>query len=608
METLLYLAKVNAYWLLFYACYWLLLRKHTFFHWNRLYLLGTLLIAFALPAVHLNEPITTIYVPETVYQKATISVAVVADKAPEAGINIWHWVAGLYVAFALALVWKFASGVFKLYKMAGRSERIDMDHYTLLILPENTGIQGGSSFSFFHWLFLSPHDYYHNPDAVIRHEHEHIRQWHTADVLLIELLKICFWANPIVWLYKRSIESVHEYLADQPVPDRNDYASFLVAYAMRSPDIAIANHFFNSSLLKRRIQMIYKKRSSRWLLTKYLLILPVVVSSVAISASRPPMQAIGQLKAAVEQTIRVRGLIADEIDGPVEDATIIIAGTTRGTTTDRNGRFELHNVPANSKLVITHVAYETQEFKLTDNNQELGMIIKKAANQITGPVIVGRTMAPENTVTPASTSSPTNDDDMKVAEQRPAFPGGNEALMQYLLQNLKYPEVARRANVEAIALVSFTVDKAGDIRNAKSLKNIGYGIDKEALRVVNEMPRWNPAVQNGKPVEMEYTLEVNFKIEKNEQDKRQGFMNFNATGLKALSAIAEFGAMFNGSVDLSPSGKKPEVNYVTNPSMLSLNPASEAVMMEKEKYRYLNYGFTSKRYSWRRDHNAEARE
>lgn len=608
METLLYLAKVNAYWLLFYTCYWLLLRKHTFFHWNRLYLLGTLLIAFALPAVHFSDPITTIYVPETVYQKATISVAVIADKAPEAGINIWPWVAGLYVAVALVLAWKFASGVFSLRRMAGSSERIDMDHYTLLVMPENTGGQGGSSFSFFRWLFLSPHDYHHNPDAVIRHEYEHIRQWHTADVLLIELLKICFWANPVVWLYRRSIETVHEYLADQPAANRNDYASFLVAYAMRSPDIAIANHFFNSSLLKRRIQMIYKKRSSQWLLTKYLLVLPVVASSLAISASRSPMQAISQLKAGAEQTIRVRGLIADEIDGPIEDATVIIAGTTRGTTTDRNGRFELHNVPANSKLVITHVAYETQEFKLTDNNQELGMIIKKAVNQITGPVVVGQPIISGDTAPPASTSSPAHDDGMKVAEQQPSFPGGKEALMQYLLHNLKYPQIARQANVEAIALVTFTVDKAGDIRNAKSLKNIGYGIDKEALRVVNEMPKWNPAVQNGKPVEMEYTLEINFKIERDGQDKRQGFLNFNATGLKALSTIAEFGAMFNGSVDLSPYGKKPEVNYIKNPSMLSSNPAAEAALGEQGKYRYLKYGFTSKRYSWRRDHTAESKE
>lgn len=586
METLLYLAKVNAYWLLFYACYWLLLRKHTFFYWNRFYLLGTLLIAFALPAIHFAEPVTTIHVPETVYQKATISVAVIADQTPEKRIDLWRWIFGLYATGVLILACKFISNLFRLFKMASRNERIEMGNYSLVMLPENTGSRNGSSFSFFRWLFLSPHDYRHNSDTIIRHEYEHIRQWHTADILLIELLKIGFWINPVVWLYKRSMETVHEYLADESVPNRNGYASFLVAYAMRSPDITIANHFFNASLLKRRIQMIYKQRSSRWLLAKYLMILPAAACSVSISASRSPLQAIDQLKTEAEKTIRVRGLIVDETDGPVEDATIIIAGTTRGTTTDHNGRFELQNVPANSRLVITHVAYETQEFKLTDNNQELGVIVKKAVNQIIGPVVVGQPITDGDT---AATSSPVSDN-MKIAEQRPSFPGGNEALMRYLLQNLQYPEAARKTNVEAIALVSFTVDKNGDIRNAKSLKNIGYGIDKEALRVVNEMPKWSPAVQNGKPVEMEYTLEVNFKLDRENQSKRQGFLNFGSKNLLATPTMEEIGSFLHGTLNLSKSGRVPDIAYGWSWNLLPRTPSMNATDDEQAgKYRYLNY-------------------
>ncbi|MGX5855620.1 TonB family protein [Dyadobacter jiangsuensis] len=589
METLLYLAKVNAYWLLFYACYWLLLRKHTFFYWNRFYLLGTLVIAFALPFIHFAEPVSTLYVPEVVYQKATISVSVIARQTPETGIDLWRWISVLYVGVALILAWKFVSSLLRLFKMASRSERIDMGNYSLVMLPESTGSRNGSSFSFFRWLFLSSHDYRHNPDTIIRHECAHIRQWHTADVLLIELLKIAFWINPVLWLYKRSIETVHEYLADQSVPNRNDYASFLVAYAMRSPCISIANHFFNSSLLKRRIQMIYKKRSSKWLLAKYLMILPAVACSVAISASRSPLQAIDQLKEGLEKTIRVRGLIIDETDGAIEDATIIIAGTTRGTTSDRNGRFELQNVPANSRLVITHVAYETQEFKLTDNNQELGLIVKKAVNQITGPVIVGRPITDVDTVATVSTSS-TASDYMKTAEQRPSFPGGNEALMQYLLQNLQYPEAARKINVEAIALVSFTVDKHGDIRNAKSLKNIGYGIDKEALRVVNEMPKWSPAIQNGKPVEMEYTLEVNFKLDKEKQDKRQGALNYNTKGITPLPSLDQVDAFITKASNLSVFKQFTDVAYGGAWSAIPrMQFMKDTTQNQMNKYRYFNY-------------------
>jgi TonB family protein len=590
METLLYLAKVNAYWLLFYACYWLLLRRHTFFHWNRVYLLGTLLIAFVLPAIRIAEPVTTIHVPETVYQKATISVAVVAGNTPEQGESIWLWVAGIYLIVVSALIWKFFTGLREVFKAARRSERIDMGTYTLLLLPGNAQ---RSSFSFFRRLFLSAYDYRHNPDAVIRHEYEHIRQWHTIDILVIELVKICFWFNPALWLYKRSIQTIHEYLADLPVPNRNDYASFLLAYAMRSPDIAIANHFFNSSILKNRIYMIYKKRSSRWLLAKYLLILPVATCSVAITASRAPLQAIEKLKTDVEQTLTARGRILDESNAPIEDAFIIISGTTRGTSTDANGRFELQNVPVNSKLAISHVAYEAFEVTVTDDGTvAFDVIMKKAANKITGPVVVGRP-ALSNNGGAANSNQVSGSTYMQVVEQQPEFPGGKDALMSYLLGNLKYPENARRQNVEAIALVTFSVDKNGEIRNARNLKEIGYGIDGEALRVVNEMPRWIPGVQNGKTVEVEYTLEINFKLEKNKEDKRQGFMNFGTKSIFSAPNADEIDSFLNGTLNLSASGRVPGIaiggSWGAIPKTLSTNAPSD---VQTGNYRYFKYGGT----------------
>lgn len=335
--------------------------------------------------------------------------------------------------------------------------------------------------------------------------------------------------------------------------------------------------------------MIYKKRSSRWLLTKYVLVLPVLVCTIAISASRAPISSLTHPDSAAGESIRVRGNITNESKEPVADATVIIAGTTRGTTTDRNGWFELDNVPANAKLVITHVAYQTFELTVASSQAELLLVMKKAVNQIAGPVVVGKPVIAE-TIAPSSSPRVAESNDMKVVEQRPEFPGGREALMQYLMQSLQYPETARQIKVEAIALVSFTVDKNGDIRNARSLKNIGYGIDKEALRVVNEMPKWNPAVQNGKPVEMEYTLEVNFKIDKNEQDKRQGFMNFRANNLFPVPDKEEISAFFNGSLNLSKWGKSTDI-AIREPWTAISRTVPKAYIDEKTgKSKYVKYG------------------
>lgn len=598
METLLYLVKVNFYWILFYACYWLLLRKHTFFQWNRFYLTGSLLAAFMLPAIRLAEPVRLTGVSSAIYQKATISVSVVASQAPETGIPMGWFVAAIYGCITLFLFGKLIRGLYRLHRAIRTSECIEMDGYTLVFLPENERDQDISSFSFFRWLFLGAFDYRHNLDTVLQHELVHIRQRHTIDILIVECIKTVFWINPVLWLYKRSIETVHEYLADQPVAHRGNYASFLVSYALRSPDISLANHFFNSSLLKNRIRMIYKKRSSRWTLTRYLLILPVMAVSVLITASKAPLQSITSIHTEKAFNLNVKGNVTDEKHAPVADAIVVIAGTTRGATTDGNGWFELKDVPENAKLVITHVAYETQEIVLDKTVSELMITLKKAANKINGPMVTGETMMQEGVVIPNTTKA--SGDNMKIMEQQPEFPGGRDALMLYLRENLKYPEVARKANVEAIALVSFTVDKSGTIRNAKSLKNIGFGIDKEALRVVNEMPEWNPAIQNGRAIEMEYTLEINFKID---QDKRQGFLDFNTNGMSTIPSIEEIGTFLNGTVNLSASGKAPEVIYWgAVGSMLSANPVNEYVQSQKGKYRYLKdgYGFTAKKYVWQR--------
>lgn len=588
METLNYLAKVNAYWLLFYACYWLLLRKHTFFQWNRVFLLGSLLIAFALPAVRFAGPITTIHVPETVYQKATISVAVVAKHTPDTGIHFGWWVAAGYVLITLYLSYLLLRGLYQVHQAVKRSERIVLDECTLVLLSSDRS-NTTSSFSFFKWLFLSAHDYHYNLDTVLQHELVHIRQRHSIDILLIEGLKTVFWFNPVLWLYKRSIETVHEYLADQPVATRESYASFLLSYAMHSPDIPLANHFFKSSLLKSRIKMIYKKRSSPWLLTRYLLVLPVIAGSLFITASKAPLRSITQLNIGTEENITVKGNVTDENNTPVADAIVIVAGTTRGTTTDANGWFELKDVSETAQLAISHVSYEAHMIALNKTSTELMITLKKAVNKITGPVVVGRLISAENAKTAVSNPAPESTD-MKVVEQQPEFPGGKEALMGYLLENLEYPATARKTNVEAIALVSFTVDKNGDIRNAKSLKNIGFGIDREALRVVNEMPRWNPAVQNGKAVEMEYTLEINFKIEKDNQDKRQGFINFNTNGMSTLPNMDEIGALLQGKLNLSASGKIPDVAYGGAWNIIPRTTSNGYLDEKTGKYRYFKYG------------------
>lgn len=99
-----------------------------------------------------------------------------------------------------------------------------------------------------------------------------------------------------------------------------------------------------------------------------------------------------------------------------------------------------------------------------------------------------------------------------IVEEMPTFPGGEEKMLEYIARNIKYPPVARENNITGRVYVSFVVDKDGKIKEAKILRGIGGGCDEEALRVVKSMPDWKAGRQNGRSVQVQFNLPVNFTL------------------------------------------------------------------------------------------------
>ena len=100
-----------------------------------------------------------------------------------------------------------------------------------------------------------------------------------------------------------------------------------------------------------------------------------------------------------------------------------------------------------------------------------------------------------------------------IVEQQPEFPGGNAALLSFLQKNLRYPRAASNANISGKVYVQFVVNTDGSIQNAEVTKGIGFGCDEEALRVVQQMPRWKPGRQSGRAVRVKFTLPIVFALE-----------------------------------------------------------------------------------------------
>ena len=97
-------------------------------------------------------------------------------------------------------------------------------------------------------------------------------------------------------------------------------------------------------------------------------------------------------------------------------------------------------------------------------------------------------------------------------EEYPEFPGGDKALREYILNTIKYPEVARTSGITGTVYVQFVVEKDGSISDVKVVRGIGGGCDEEAVRVVKSMPRWKPGKQRGQPVRVYFTLPIEFKL------------------------------------------------------------------------------------------------
>ena len=100
-----------------------------------------------------------------------------------------------------------------------------------------------------------------------------------------------------------------------------------------------------------------------------------------------------------------------------------------------------------------------------------------------------------------------------VVDQMPSFPGGNEALMKFLSDNVKYPVVAQENGVQGRVVVSFVVEKDGSITDVKVVRSVDPSLDKEAARVVKSMPRWIPGKQNGAAVRVKYNVPVSFRLQ-----------------------------------------------------------------------------------------------
>ncbi len=283
---LLYQLKAGLCIMLFTGLYYALFRKETFYRFNRFYLLGSVAFSFFLPAIHF-PPVTlgenlpaffTLIDEVTVYttQKPVQSSMQVAYSMPLTW-KVYQIISGFMLA--LLLYQLIALAVLVL-----RREKTSLKGYRIIALPEHK-----NSFSFFNLVFLSAGVLREgNSSPVLQHELSHARQWHSLDIMVVQLVKILQWFNPFIYLLEKALKETHEYLADEAVLEQHggfDRYRLLLLTQVFGVQPGIFS-FFNYSLIKKRLTMMTKEKSPLHNRLKYLAVLPLVAFLALVLCSR----------------------------------------------------------------------------------------------------------------------------------------------------------------------------------------------------------------------------------------------------------------------------------------------------------------------------------
>ena len=271
-----YLLEVSICMLLFYGFYLLMLRKCTFFYLNRLYLIFGVLASFVIPV--LNIPIfenqsdimlTAVINPALMepeydpFQTQNLS-----DYAPT--VNYSMIFSAIYFAGVSFLFFKLLFSIKKIIRIRNNS--------TVYQIGNTKIVRTGSTlpFSFFNMVFLPQNE---DDPMIFRHEMAHIKQYHWADLVVMELVSMLLWFNPFIFLYKRSLKLQHEYLADaEATKDESQIEVYLYSMLKHIQVVScgVITTPFYCKTIKKRITMITKNKTSNKFLGIYLFMLPLV--------------------------------------------------------------------------------------------------------------------------------------------------------------------------------------------------------------------------------------------------------------------------------------------------------------------------------------------
>ena len=319
-DFFVYILKSSVCLAAFYLFYRLLLSRETFHRFNRIALLGVIILSVAIPFIRImtDEPVA-IQRPlqnlEYLLQMAQMQTEIQVQTSQS------FWLPLLFVVYLVGCVFFFARFLYstiRICRMIGMGEKQVLPDGSKLVVTDETVCP----FSWMGYIVISQKDMEESGEEVLTHEMAHIRARHSVDMLICSFCVILQWFNPAVWLLKQELENIHEYEADESVInhgiDAKHYQLLLIKKAVGSQRFTSMANSFNHSKLKKRITMMLKRKSNPWARLKYLYVLPLTAVAVVAFARPEISRELGKISSAkISEIVPVKEVIEPKKAEPV---------------------------------------------------------------------------------------------------------------------------------------------------------------------------------------------------------------------------------------------------------------------------------------------------
>lgn len=473
-----YILEIIIFQLAFLLIYEFWLQKETFFNLNRVYLLLAPILSFLIPFIRIESlqesapavafqqisANTTYWLPEVFIGEQPVL------SQPEIIVNSGssiNWWLILYLCGVLLALGVFIFKLNRLFKVSKRSTLLSCKGYKVYQISNSR-----AAYTFFNRLYIGENLSEKEKEHIITHELVHLDHKHTIDLLIFELLKIAFWFNPLLYVFQSKLATLHEYIADEntvQTSGKKQYFEQLLNTAFGTSNISFTNQFFSHSLIKKRIIMLQKHKSSQLSKFKFLLIIPALLLMLTyVACSEEDTKLNNETTSLDLQMEQLRETLSQK-----------------------------ENLTATEKDIYLNLLKAREEAGMTKNpSNQAKEALSKYDKYVPYAVI----------------------------DEAPAFPGCEQwvddprknctssKIAEFVNKNFD-TSLGKKLGLTGInrVIVQFRIDETGNIVDVRA-RAPRKELEDEAIRVISSIPQMTPGKQDGKPVSVMYSLPIAFKV------------------------------------------------------------------------------------------------